>query len=258
MTTAAPLRPRRALAVVRLVVRYQLLARRSSLLIAIFPVLLLWVFADHPVDRRVHVGHGNVVALVVAHLASYVTITAMTAVGSAVAEDRARGWLRTLRTLGVAPLRCYATARALGAVVLAALGLVALEGVGILGLGAHLSPANWLLVNGVCLAGATIFAMGALAIGTFASPTSAAQLAAVAALILEFAGGVFVPLSSLPHTIALVGSDTPAAAILAIALAPFYGAHDLVHAGVVLVGWGVAFTLAAALGYHRTRSERAR
>lgn len=246
----------RARATIEIVVRHQTLARRSALLIAVVPVVLLVVFADHATYRHTLVGAGNVVALITAHLAAYVGITAMTGAGIAVAEDRHRGWLRTLSTVGVAPGSWYFLARALGAVVLGAAGLLVLDGVA-LWLGAHLPLADWLLMDGVALLGGAVFAQGALAIGSIGSPTTVSQLASVAAFVLEFAGGVFVPLSSLPNVVRQIGVDTPAAAIVSMDLTPFYGSHDVGHAIVVLGAWELAFAVATSIGRHRARGERA-
>ncbi|ACU53312.1 ABC-2 type transporter [Acidimicrobium ferrooxidans DSM 10331] len=246
----------RARATIELVVRHQTLARRSALLIAVVPVVLLVVFADHAAYRHTVVGSGNIVALVTAHLAAYVGITAMTGAGIAVAEDRHRGWLRTLSTVGVAPSRWYFLARALGALVLGAAGLLVLDGIA-LWLGAQLPLADWLCVDGVALLGGAVFAQGALAIGAIGSPTTASQLASVAAFVLEFAGGVFVPLSTLPELVRQIGVDTPAAAIVSMALTPFYGAKAIGHAVVVLGAWELAFAIATFIGYHRARGERA-
>ncbi|WP_432494780.1 ABC transporter permease [Kineococcus gypseus] len=230
------------------------------------PAVLYAVFGLPNAGRTMPGGTGAGL-VVLAGIGCYGALTlGVAVVGEEVAEDRGRGWLRTLAATPV-PTSAYLVGKLGGALVhalLMVLGLCALAAaVG----GVRLEPARWAALGALLVAGVLVCSPLGVAIAFLVRPRVAVVITNLVFLPLSFASGFFVPLSELPAVLRDVAPWLPThhfgqLVLLAVAderdvaaLSGLAPQHPAVHAAWVLGAAVLAAALALA-GAHREAVTR--
>jgi ABC-2 type transport system permease protein len=213
----------------KLEIRRLLRNRRTVIITMIFPVIFFLLFGLNKAYALNPVGHGvNQSAAIMVSLSLYGAVSAATFGGAMVSIERAQGWSRQLRLTPLAPA-AYIAMKVLTALVLGAASVLAVNVVGLLTHKASMPAYLW-VVSALCVwVGSLLFAAFGLFMGYLLPTENVMQLMSLGLTLLSFAGGLFIPLSQYPHTIADIAEFTP-----------LYGLNQLVHAP--MLGGGVSWT----------------
>ena len=190
------------------------------------------------------------VELMVAMVAYGAIWAVFSATGPRIAHERAIGWTRQLRVTPLAPVSALsgklvtALAAALPAMLLVALTAVISHHV-------HLSAAQWLALFAAMWAGVLPLALLGLAIGYLAGDEIAFPLMMALYFALGALGGLWVPLSNMPHVMQDVGQVLPSNGLAQLGWRIAGGQASLLTAAIVLAAWTLASALAAILAYRR-------
>ena len=190
------------------------------------------------------------VELMVAMVAYGAIWAVFSATGPRIAHERAIGWTRQLRVTPLAPVSALsgklvtALAAALPAMLLVALTAVVSHHV-------HLSAAQWLALVAAMWAGVLPLALLGLAIGYLAGDEIAFPLMMALYFALGALGGLWVPLSNMPHVMQDVGQVLPSNGLAQLGWRIAGGQASLLTAAIVLAAWTLASALAAILAYRR-------
>jgi len=200
-------------------------------------------------------GLPQAVELMVAMIAYGAMWAVFSATGPRIAHERAIGWTRQLRVTPLAPASALggklltALAAALPAMLLVALTAVVSHQV-------HLSAAQWLALFAAMWAGAVPLALLGLAIGYLAGDDIAFPLTMALYFALGALGGLWMPLSTMPHVMQDIGTVLPSNGLAQLGWRIAGGQASVLPATVVLTAWTLASALAARLAYRR-RGTRA-
>ncbi|MDF0530420.1 ABC transporter permease [Tsukamurella sp. 8F] len=228
--------------------------RRAVIFTLVMPTLMYVIFGSTQGSTNDRIGHANIAAYVMVHMAVYGAVIATTTNAASVALEQQAGWTRTLRLTPLTPLS-YVTAKTCVALVMALLPLLLLSLAGAL-TGASAPIGLW--AGSVLLGwlGASIFAAFGMAIGSALRTEAAMQLAGGALTLLAFAGNVFVPLKGAMYTFS---QFTPMFGVNALAMYPLtggesaYGEHTSVWVALLnVVAWAVIFGATAVFFYRRS------
>jgi ABC-2 type transport system permease protein len=195
------------------------------------------------------------VELMVAMVAYGAMWAVFSATGPRIAHERAIGWTRQLRVTPLTPAAALssklltALAAALPAMLLVALTAVVSHQV-------HLSAAQWLALFAAMWAGAVPLALLGLAIGYLAGDDIAFPLTMALYFALGALGGLWMPLSTMPHAMQDIGKDLPSNGLAQLGWRIAGGHASVLTATIVLTAWTLASALAAILAYRR-RGTRA-
>ena len=190
------------------------------------------------------------VELMVAMVAYGAIWAVFSATGPRIAHERAIGWTRQLRVTPLAPASALsgklltALAAALPAMLLVALTAVISHHV-------HLSAAHWLALFAAMWAGVLPLALLGLAIGYLAGDEIAFPLMMALYFALGALGGLWVPLSNMPHVMQDVGQVLPSNGLAQLGWRIAGGQASVLPAAIVLAAWTLASALAAILAYRR-------
>ena len=190
------------------------------------------------------------VELMVAMVAYGAIWAVFSATGPRIAHERAIGWTRQLRVTPLAPVSALsgklvtALAAALPAMLLVALTAVVSHHV-------HLSAAQWLALFAAMWAGVLPLALLGLAIGYLAGDEIAFPLMMALYFALGALGGLWIPLSNMPHVMQDVGQVLPSNGLAQLGWRIAGGQASLLTAAIVLAAWTLASALAAILAYRR-------
>ena len=190
------------------------------------------------------------VELMVAMVAYGAIWAVFSATGPRIAHERAIGWTRQLRVTPLAPVSALsgklvtALAAALPAMLLVALTAVVSHHV-------HLSAAQWLALVAAMWAGVLPLALLGLAIGYLAGDEIAFPLMMALYFALGALGGLWIPLSNMPHVMQDVGQVLPSNGLAQLGWRIAGGQASLLTAAIVLAAWTLASALAAILAYRR-------
>ena len=190
------------------------------------------------------------VELMVAMVAYGAIWAVFSATGPRIAHERAIGWTRQLRVTPLAPASALsgklltALAAALPAMLLVALTAVVSHHV-------HLSAAQWLALVAAMWAGVLPLALLGLAIGYLAGDEIAFPLMMALYFALGALGGLWIPLSNMPHVMQDVGQVLPSNGLAQLGWRIAGGQASLLTAAIVLAAWTLASALAAILAYRR-------
>lgn len=177
--------------------------------------------------------------------------------GAGIAEDRALPWDTHLRTLPVGPVPRFVARVLLGA-VFALAALVPLVVVALLFTAATTTPGRFLgALGGLLLAGVPLLALG-LAIGFTLPAKAALAVAQVLLLPLAFAGGLFLPPSTMPGWLAAVSVLTPTRAGRDLVVGLATGTDVPSSALPVMLAWTVLLGAVAVLAVRRDEGRRFR
>jgi ABC-2 type transport system permease protein len=193
------------------------------------------------------------------HMASYATFAVMgiafSQFGVGIANDRESPWQVYLRILPVSALTRFA-ARVDAAVVFALLsvGLVLM-------LAAAVTPAElvwtrWCIFLVVLLMGSIPIGLLGIALGYWAGPKSALPIANILFLTLAFAGGVFLPPTSLPKFVSYISPYLPTRMLLEVSWSPV-NATPMSYADWVGLGcYGLVGLGLATAGYRKDEGRK--
>jgi ABC-2 type transport system permease protein len=179
------------------------------------------------------------------------------ATGPRIAHERAIGWTRQLRVTPLAPASALsgklvtALAAALPAMLLVALTAVISHHV-------HLSAAQWLALFAAMWAGVLPLALLGLAIGYLAGDDIAFPLTMALYFALGALGGLWIPLSTMPHVMQDIGQVLPSNGLAQLGWGIAGGHASIPTATIVLTAWTLASALAAILAYRRRGTRAAR
>lgn len=127
--------------------------------------------------------------------------------GEAIARDRSRGWLRTIRATPISS-ETYLLSKLISALVLAAVIVAGMSGLAVAG-GVRMDVGTWAALLTTMLAGVVLFSTLGCAIAFIARPRAASAVANVVFLPLSFVSGFFVPLSETPQVVRSVAPFLP-------------------------------------------------
>ena len=190
------------------------------------------------------------VELMIAMIAYGAMWAVFAATGPRIAHERAIGWTRQLRVTPLAPASALggklvtALAAALPAMVLVALTAVASHHV-------YLSAAQWLALFAAMWAGVLPLALLGLAIGYLAGDEIAFPLMMALYFALGALGGLWIPLSNMPHVMQDIGKVLPSNGLAQLGWRIAGGQASVLPAAIVLAAWTLASALAAILAYRR-------
>jgi len=189
------------------------------------------------------------VELMIAMIAYGAMWAVFSVTGPRIAHERAIGWTRQLR---VTPLSAasalsgkLATAlvAALPAMILVAVTAVASHHV-------RLSAAQWLAMLGIMWAGVLPLALLGLAIGYLAGDDVAFPLTMALYFALGALGGLWMPLSTMPHVMQDIAKFLPSNAVAELGWWTAGGQASVLTAVLVLAAWALGTALAALFAYH--------
>ena len=193
--------------------------------------------------------------LMVAMIAYGAMWAVFSATGPRIAQERAIGWTRQLRVTPLTPASAVSGKLVTALVVaLPAMALVALTAA--TSHHVHLGAAQWAALLAAMWAGALPLALLGLAIGYLAGDDIAFPLTMALYFALGALGGLWVPLSVMPHLMQDIGQALPTNALAELGWR-IAGGHGSVPAALlVLAAWTLGSGLIALLAYRR-RGTRA-
>ena len=193
------------------------------------------------------------------HMASYATFAVMGIAffqfGVGIVADRESLWRVYLRILPVgAGVRFAARVGAAVIFALLSVGLVLAATI----TPATLSPVAWSRFLLLLLIGSIPIGLLGIALGYWAGPKSALPIANILYLLLAFAGGIFLPPSSLPPIVASVSPYLPTRMLLEIAWASAKEAPISTRIGLGCLCMEPLAFGAATAGYKRDEGKKYR
>jgi ABC-2 type transport system permease protein len=227
-------------------VRRVLRNHRTLVIILGFPASFFLLFGLP--YRSQHPGDAGTLAYVMVSMAVYGAMVGTTTCGAAVAVERGQGWSRQLRLTPLRPTGYVAmkvaTAMVLGFIAVAVeFGLGAASGV-------RLAPQVWLLSGLAAWLCSLVFAAAGVFVGFLLPSENVMQFVGPLLALLAMLGGLFVPVSLLPHTIQEVARLTPVYGVGALARAPLGGGVTLPAVASVVL-WAAVFITGAAWLFRR-------
>jgi ABC-2 type transport system permease protein len=190
------------------------------------------------------------VELMVAMVAYGAMWAVFSATGPRIAHERAIGWTRQLRVTPLTPAAALsgklvtALAAALPAMALVALTAVVSHHV-------QLSAAQWSALLAAMWAGVLPLALLGLAIGYLAGDDVAFPLIMALYFALGALGGLWIPLSAMPHVMQDIGQALPSNGLAQLGWRIADGQAPELRAVLVLTAWTLGSGLTALLAYRR-------
>ncbi|MFG3706778.1 ABC transporter permease [Micromonospora sp. NPDC047670] len=188
-------------------------------------------------------------------LAAYGALSAGLTAGTAVAEDKAAGWLRQLRITPLTAAQAVAGRTVTGSLVVLPTILVVLL-TGAIVNDVRLDPGRWLGLALLLWVGSLPFTVLGLANGYALSAQTTNVANVVTNLVLAFVGGLWFPVSEFPGWLAAVARWTPAHRLGELGWDTTRGAVPGLDTVLVLVAWLALFGAYAGYAYRRA-SRRA-
>jgi len=238
-----------SLGMIKLEMRRMFRNRRTVIFTFVFPPLFFVLFGTSGNSRTEAVGAGNVTGYIMISMAVYGAMLSTTSGGAMVSVERAAGWSRQLRLTPLKPMAYIAVKLVLAMTIGLASVLVTLL-VGAF-FGAKLPAAAWIecgLLAWVC---ALVFAAFGLFMGYLLPSENVMQILSPVLAVLSFAGGLFVPLSLLPHGFAVFAKFTPVYGVGELARYPLTHDGNLWLAGLNVVVWTGLFAVGAIWRFRR-------
>ena len=190
------------------------------------------------------------VELMVAMVAYGAMWAVFSATGPRIAHERTIGWTQQLRVtpLSAASALSGKLVTALAA-ALPAMALVALTAV--LSHHVQLSATQWLAILGTMWAGMLPLALLGVAIGYLAGDEVAFPLTMALYFALGALGGLWMPLSAMPHAMQDIAQSLPSNAVAELGWRIAGGQASVPRAVLVLGAWTLGSGLVALLAYRR-------
>jgi ABC-2 type transport system permease protein len=196
------------------------------------------------------------VELMVAMIAYGAMWAVFSGTGPRIAHEQAIGWTRQLRVTPLRPAAALsgklatALAAALPAMILVAVTAVASHHV-------ELSAGQWLATLAAMWAGVLPLALLGLAIGYLAGDDIAFPLTMALYFALGALGGLWMPLSTMPHVMQDIAHFLPSNAVAELGWRIAGGQASVPRAVLVLAAWLLGSATAALLGYRRRNTRSA-
>jgi ABC-2 type transport system permease protein len=196
------------------------------------------------------------VELMVAMIAYGAMWAVFSATGPRIAHERAVGWTRQLRITPLSPAAAL-TSKLITALAAAlpAMALVALTAV--LSHHVQLSAAQWLATLAGMWAGVLPLALLGLAIGYLVGDEIAFPLTMALYFALGALGGLWIPLSAMPHTMQDLAQALPSNGVAELGWRIAGGQASVPRAVLVLAAWLLGSAAAALLAYGRRNTRSA-
>jgi ABC-2 type transport system permease protein len=178
---------------------------RFLLFIVAFPVILYLIYAK----QHGTFGGLTVAAILMVSMAVWSGMgSAMMATGPQLAKERQNGWMRQLRVSPISAPRWFG-AKLVQGLLLIVPGFALLIALGF-GYGhVHLAAARVGILATVLVLGAIPFCVLGLVVGLLFDGQTAQVVQMLVLFLLAFLGGIFIPWSSLPHAMQLIGQALP-------------------------------------------------
>ncbi|HEY6279597.1 MAG TPA: ABC transporter permease [Streptosporangiaceae bacterium] len=221
---------------------------RFLIFIVAFPVLIYLIYAkQHGLSQGL-----TVAAILMVSMAVWSGMgSAMFATGPQLARERASGWMRQLRVSPISAPRWF-TAKVAQALLLIIPGFVLLIALGF-GYGhVHLAAARLGALAAVLVLGAIPFCVLGLVVGLYFDGQTAQVAQTLILFLLAFLGGIFIPWSSLPHAMQVIGKVLPSYHLAQLGWNAVAGQHLAVSDIAVLAAWAAGL---GALAIWRWRQE---
>jgi ABC-2 type transport system permease protein len=181
-------------------------------------------------------------------------ISAALSSGVRIAVERSIGWNRLLRLTPLRPAT-YVLAKGGLAMLVALPAMLAVYGLGVLTMHVHLSARLWAAIVLSSWLALLPFALLGIVIGYVATADTAQPVTGTLFLVLSMLGGIWFPISQLPHSMQEVAHATPSYWLSQVARSPLTGSGLDWHAVAVLAAWTIGFGLLAARRF-RTATAR--
>lgn len=230
---------------IRLEIRRVLRNRRTLFFILVFPSVFFFLFGVGNKGAR---GGDIVIAYVMISMAVYGAMVGNTSGGASVALERSVGWSRQLRLTPLHPL-AYVSMKVLTSMTLGLLAICGTFTVGALS-GVHMPLTTWLASGLAAWTCSFVFAAFGLFVGFLFPAENVMQFVGPLLAIMAMFGGLFVPLSQLPHGMQTFAKFTPMYGVGLLARAPLVGGATVWAAGSVLV-WTLLFAIGATALFRR-------
>ena len=183
-------------------------------------------------------------------MAAYGALGAALGIGTGVAEDKGRGWLRQLRVTPLSPLQVV-VGRAVTASVVVLPALVTVLGAGAAVNGVRLGAWQWAAVAGLLWLGTIPFTLLGLGNGYGLSAQATGVVGMASMMGLSVIGGLWFPAQVLPRWLAAVSRWTPTRRFGDLGWSVLEGHGPGVGTVTVLGGWLLVFAGYAVVAYRR-------
>jgi ABC-2 type transport system permease protein len=177
------------------------------------------------------------------------------ATGPSLAQERAGGWLRQLRTTPMSP-RVAVVAKVVVAMawVLPSIALVAVMGMVLTDI--ELSWPAWIELIGLMWIGSAPFAALGVLIGLAISDAGGANTATnFAFVVLWLLGGIFTPAGDMPEALAVISRKLPSSGILEMGDSVAHGTSIPGSAPALIAAWTAAAGALAMLAWARSSRQ---
>jgi ABC-2 type transport system permease protein len=172
--------------------------------------------------------------------------------GIGIAEDRERGWLRVKRVSPV-PVRTTLLAKVLASLPVA-FGVYAAMSLTAVAMGRFDTDAvTWLQIAGVLLLGSLPFALLSIAVGFVAAGRSAPAIINAIFLPMAIAGGLWMPIDTLPAFVQNIAVLLPTYHVSQLGLGVLLGDPVLDHVAALVLATAVTAAV-AAIAYRSGRA----
>lgn len=228
-------------------IRRTLRSPRYLMLAVVFPVGLFLLFAA--LYKNGALMGTTAKAYLMISMAMFGSMGAAMGIGARVAQDRQTGWNRLLRLTPLRP-RWYVATRFVTSLATAIPSLLLVFVAGWL-LGVRMSGSGWTRVSLYFTLALVPFAVLGVALGYLMTADSAPMVNGASQMVFSLFGGVWVPVSQMPHVMVTVGRALPSFWLGVAARSPLTGEHLGANGLAILAGWTVVAAVFAARRYHR-------
>lgn len=229
--------------------------KRFLLLMLGMPVGMYLLFTNLPGANQPANGLAPAVAVMVS-MAAYGAIgTALSATAPRIAQERTNGWARQLRVLPLAG-RTVVAAKVTAAMVWAAPAIGLVFATAALDHGVALHPWQWAAIGGLLWVGTAPFAALGVLIGYLTDDSAAFGVMYGLYLFLGAAGGLWMPVSQLPHVLASIARALPSNRLGELGWRVAAGHGPTLTGALILAGWLALLTAGSALLYRRAAATR--
>jgi len=232
------------LTALRLEIRRVLRNRRTLFFILVFPSVFFFIFGLSSKGARAD----RVLGYIMISMAVYGAMVGNTSGGASVALERSLGWSRQLRLTPLHPL-AYVSMKVLTSMTLGLIAICGTFAVGALN-GVHMPLSVWIASGLSAWACSFVFAAFGLFVGFLFPAENVMQFVGPLLAIMAMFGGLFIPLSQLPHGLQTFAMYTPMYGVGLLARAPLVGGATS-WAVASVVGWTLLFGAGAMALFRR-------
>ena len=216
-----------------------------------YPVILYLFFS--------HVGGGteggtsggiSAAAYVMVSMAVFGASGAAIGIAAQIANERDTGWTRQLRLTPLPPWG-YVVAKIVSGLAIAVCAFGLVFAVGGFAEGVQLPLQHWLTIAGMMLVSLIPFAALGVLLGYVASGTAGRAAMMFPWLLLSLFGGLWMPVSTMPHVMAEVAHGLPTFQMADLAWRSLAGKAPSTQSMMVLAVWTVGLVALAGWRYRR-------